>query len=114
MDQINLDVYHFLIFIIPGFIVVWTFRYFTGSKKDGDFEFLGLSFFWGLVVLMLFILINELSADAKKAALKLLENPYAAAFVLSVFAVAIGWVGSEIVNSKWFKKIKNLRPIDKN
>src|SRR4030042_901427 len=94
----------FLIFIIPGFITVWSFRYFTKSKKTGDFEFLGLSFFWGLATLFLTFLYFKFLGSQEEFQ-KVLENPYAAAFALSLFGFIFGWVGGVLSKEKCFQKI---------
>jgi len=52
---LKLDSYYFLLFVIPGFITVWTYRALFKIKKRGDFEYLGLSFFWGLVLFVAFM-----------------------------------------------------------
>jgi hypothetical protein len=97
MDLTSIPYYNFLIFVIPGFITVWTYRHVSWSdKKSCDFEYLGLSFFWGLIMLLLYGLINK--NDSVK---KLLENPYIAAFVLSGFGLFVGWLGGRI--SRKFK-----------
>jgi hypothetical protein len=104
--EISIDNLNFLLFVIPGFITVWSFRYFTRSKKTGDFEFLGLSFFWGLSTLLLTIFYYKLFLSQEKF-LKMLENPYAAAFILSLFGFIFGWVGGVLSRIKWFHKIIN-------
>lgn len=53
MNYLSIGDYNFLVFIIPGFLTVWVFRYFTKSNKRGDFELLGLSFVWGLIILVI-------------------------------------------------------------
>lgn len=52
IDQ-AIDMTTFLLFIIPGFITVWSYRYATYSEKTGEFELIGLSFFWGVTILLL-------------------------------------------------------------
>jgi peptidoglycan/LPS O-acetylase OafA/YrhL len=104
MDYLSIGEYNFLIFIIPGFLTVWSFRYFTESKKKGDFEFLGLSFIWGLIMLIIFQLINKKNYPVER----LLSNPYAAAVVLSLFGFISGWLGNQIIQWKWFRKLINF------
>lgn len=107
MDFLTIGDFNFLIFIIPGFLTVWTFRYFTQSKKRGDFELLGLSFVWGLVILVVmelltgFLYRNNYNDKIKE----FLENPYAAAIALSILGISMGWIGSIVVRSEYFKKI---------
>lgn len=78
-ESISITDFHFLLFIIPGFIAVWTWRYSTYSKKQGDFELLGLSFFWGIVIAALY----AATTKDKNGAELLIKNPYAACVVLS-------------------------------
>jgi len=107
MDFLTIGDFNFLIFIIPGFLTVWTFRYFTQSKKRGDFELLGLSFVWGLVILVAMELLmgllyrNNYNDKIKES----LENPYAAAIILSFFGIIFGWCGSHISQWSWFKEL---------
>ena len=99
------DINNFLIFIIPGFITVWTFRYFTKSEKKGDFEFLLSSFFWGLMLLF----ITEFGysilypTDYITKFNKLIENPYAAALVLPITSVVFGIVAARVSRTNYFK-----------
>ena len=103
MNYLSLGELHFLIFIVPGFLTVWTFRYFTHSNKRGDFELLGLSFVWGLVMLLFFELINT-----QEETRKLLENSYATAIVLSCLGFIAGWLGSYVSRCRYFKKLIKL------
>jgi len=47
----------YLLFVVPGFCLVWTYRHFTESGKIGEFEYAAWSFLWGVVVFVLFCLI---------------------------------------------------------
>jgi len=38
----------YLLFVIPGFCLVWTYRHFTKSSKIGEFEYAAWSFLWGV------------------------------------------------------------------
>ena len=106
---------NFFIFILPGFITVWSFRYFTNSKKTGDFEFLGLAFIWGILNLMFYGLIIKWGL-AKDFPLNIpLLVP---ALILSFWGFLLGLFGAQIskwgwvrdfinfLKSSWFKKWK--------
>jgi hypothetical protein len=93
------DVSNFFIFVIPGFITVWSFRFFRDSKKIGEFEYFVASVFWGLITLLFF---EYLPTQDEK---KLLQNPYAAAAILSFFGLLLGWIGSVVAKIKFFQKI---------
>jgi hypothetical protein len=115
MDQIPLGDSLFFFFVIPGFIMVWTFRYLSKSKKTGDFELLGLSVFWGLMSLIFFELYVHVdcafgvwwgcsSGDPQKAIQQILSNPFGFAAVFSVPGVMFGWMGHRLASSfagKW-------------
>jgi hypothetical protein len=99
-DQLSLGELHFLFFVIPGFISVWSYRYSTYSDKKGDFELLGLSFFWGIVIAGLTAF---LSTDKEKV-MEVMKNPYAAALAFST----LGSVSAFIISlSKPKNRIKN-------
>jgi hypothetical protein len=81
MPDIPISDIHYLYFIIPGFITVWSYRYFTYSKEKGNFVLLGLSFFWGIVIAAL---VAAPQAN-KETVAELMKNPYAAMLVFSAF-----------------------------
>jgi hypothetical protein len=55
-DQLlTFDSFYFLLFIIPGFITVWTFRSLSKTQSKSDFEYFALSAFWGLVMFIIFL-----------------------------------------------------------
>lgn len=41
----------YILLIIPGFLTIWTYRYFTKATKLGDFEYAAWSFVWGMILL---------------------------------------------------------------
>src|SRR3989344_735790 len=49
METFSNDIYY-LAYIIPGYILVATFRYFNQSSKSGQFELIVLSLVWGTAV----------------------------------------------------------------
>jgi len=110
----SFNINNFLIFIVPGFITVWTFRYFTKSEKKGDFEFLLLSFFWGLMSLFFTELGYSIlyPTDYTIKFSKLIGNPYTAALLLPMTSVLFGILGSYISKQKWFKKFINFVSLD--
>ena len=90
MPNIPIDQFLFFLFIIPGAITVWSFRFFRKSKKTGDFEYLALSVFWGVV--MLSILMFLVPVETKR----LIENPYASVLVFSFFGFCASFVVHKI------------------
>jgi hypothetical protein len=103
----SFDTYSFFLVGLSGFMTVWTFRYFTGSKKTAEFEYVGLSAFWGLVMLVIW---ESLPKAHPEQITELLSNPYAAGFVLSLLGALVGYAGSEAVKLiKWIKERRLLR-----
>ncbi len=104
----------FLLFVIPGFITVWSYRYSTYSEKKADFELLGLSFFWGIVIAAFY---GYIAKDKKEAIQLFSNNPYAACLVLSfigsIFAFAIStWKEKNHLTDavRWLRSAKRIRP----
>jgi len=94
------DLFHFFLFVIPGFITVWSFRYFTDSKKRGDFEYFALSTFLGVLILFLYELVAK-----KESINRVIQNPYYGVIILSVLGLGMGWIGSSFSRAKWFQRI---------
>ena len=88
----SVDTQTFFQIILAGFVIVWAFRKTAGRvSKIGDFEYFGLSAFWGLVVLVVMEAIPTKHSDDIK---NLLVNPYATGLVFSLFGgVLAGWTG---------------------
>lgn len=100
MLEQSLDLFHFFLFVIPGFITVWSFRHFIESKEKADFEYFALSVFWGLIMILLYGLFLK-----QEKFIKLLENPYAGAVTLSILGLIMGWLGSILIRTKCFQKL---------
>lgn len=106
IEPFSIDLYHFLIFIIPGFMMVWFFSFLKNEKQKNDpFSLAGLSFFWGLILLMLWGLYIKLFG---KDLGEFVTNPYSAAFGLSLFGLVTAWVGFQITKKKFFRKIVEM------
>lgn len=92
--NMEFDTEIFFLIVLSGFITVWTFRYFTGLKKTGDFEYLGLSAFWGLfnIIVLELLLLNDKTKISQS-----LANPYAAGFVLCILGFLFGWGGARFL-----------------
>jgi RsiW-degrading membrane proteinase PrsW (M82 family) len=84
-QRITLDVFHLLIFTIPGFFVVWSYNKAKGKKIESDFEYLVFSFFWGLFILALLGWIMP-----KEKFDLFFKNIYAATIVLSLINIIFG------------------------
>lgn len=112
MDQLSLGDINLLFFVLPGFMIVWSFRYFTHSKKTGDFELLGLSFVLGILSLIAFEGYVHFicwthwhwacqSGDALTEIQKVLANPYGFAGIFTILGIPFGWVGAWISSCKF-------------
>lgn len=118
----DLSIIGYLLFIIPGFCLVWTFRHFTKSKNGiGEFEYAGWSFLWGIALFFLDIWIMKITRTPLPQTSTNDPIRVAGAFLGMGLAIAIGlsfplgYFGAVI--SKWglFKWIdkKLFRLIEK-
>lgn len=98
MPNIGPDDLGFWILLLPGFVMVWCFRRFTGSKKTGDFEFLGLGIVCGLFNFLFYGLLMELGIS-KNLPLTKLGEVYGAALVLLTWSFLLGFFCAKI--SQW-------------
>jgi hypothetical protein len=116
MPDIPLDLTALLMIVVPGAITVWSYRFFTKSKKSGDFEYLTLSIFWGVVLLAIQPWISR-----KEEFVKLLNNPFATMLAMSIlgiflsFSLVFGysWIGPRVLNKVSKKNKKAKRPKSK-
>ena len=82
----TLETQAYLYIILSGFITVWTFRYLINSQKPlNDFEYLGLSVFWGLVNFFLSILYLKWSGIGAERIAVMFSDPLRTGFNLSIF-----------------------------
>lgn len=104
----SFDTQTFFTIILSGFITVWVFRYMTKSEKYIDtFEYLGLSAFWGLMIICIF---EFLQKDQEKVS-NLLNNHYASGIIFSLFfAPLLGFLGSILARplKHVFNKIRKI------
>jgi hypothetical protein len=92
---------------LSGFMAIWTFRYFTNRKeRTSEFEWLGLSIFWGLAILACLNSITDIPTRTK-----LLQNPLLAGFTLSFLGIVFGYGASYLSKRGLFSWIsKSLGP----
>lgn len=58
--MIELAFIAYLLFVIPGFCLVWSYRHFAKSDhKIGDFEYAAWGLLWGVFLIILFELISK-------------------------------------------------------
>jgi len=97
----NVDIQWFFEIFMAGFMTVWSFRYFSGSKeKYSEFEWFALSAFWGIVIIGLIPLFPN-SQETKD----LINNPFETGFTFSFVGLFIGYAGSRIARMKKFKSL---------
>jgi hypothetical protein len=89
--QIPFEIVQFLIFTIPGFFGVWSFRKANDSKQISDFEYLMFSVFWGIILLGFFGWVVS-----KEMLTKALENLYSACIIFSLFSIFFGSIFGQI------------------
>jgi hypothetical protein len=126
MDQLSLGDINLLFFVLPGFMIVWSFRYFTHSKKTGDFELLGLSFVLGILSLIGFEMYVHFicwtgwhwvcpSGNALTEIQAVLANPYGFAGIFTLSGIPLGWIGAWVSSQRCIQsKLSKLRWNRKN
>jgi len=104
MNDPTTDLFTFFIFVIPGFITVWSYRYFKESKDQiGDFEYLAKSSFWGLIMFFIYALANQIF-NRQHPISELISNPYFFSIALSILGYFFGWYGVVILKISWVQK----------
>lgn len=84
----SIDTYSFFLIVLSGFAMVWSFRHFSHSRnKISDFEYLGFSSFWGVLVLACY---GWLTRNHPEQISVLVSNPFVAGVVLSLLGGLIG------------------------
>lgn len=101
----------YLLFVIPGFCMVWSYRHFTKAKQIGEFEYAIWSFLWGSSMLLSVIKFGELRSAAPLP-LPSMDNPFlfAAAslgmgLAASTIAFVLGYVGAFFFHLGLFSSI---------
>jgi hypothetical protein len=92
--ELSIDTQTFFLIILSGFTLVWSFRHFSDSRKEIlDFEYLGFSAIWGVLILAGY---SWLTRAEPKRLDALIENPPAAGVALSLLAISIGFAAGKI------------------
>ena len=110
MDIFSNDIFS-LIYIIPGYVLVATFRYFNRSTKIGQFSLIVLSLFWGMVVFFGsaatfgWWLLNFVGSIQIQGLLGVLLQ----ALILSVVvSIPAGFFGAWLARTNFFQKAQQL------
>jgi hypothetical protein len=91
MESINFDIIYVLLFTLPGFFTVWSFR--KGSKTKNpinDFEYAMFSVFWGIIVFGLF---EKIIGDHFYS---MTENPFAFSILVSLLTCFFSYIIGEL------------------
>jgi hypothetical protein len=110
MDVLNLIDKDVVAFVIPGFLLVWVFRCCTRSERKGDFEFLGLSFVWGLILAIVssYFLTHNPNSSLKAAGASR-DNQWLLLLVMGLMAAPVmGWIGAVLHNLLPVAKLVSL------
>lgn len=92
----DIDSYNFFLIILGGFFAVWSYRKTSRWKRDiTDFEYLGFSAFWGLLLMGLMAISSNIQ---NKDFGVILESPYITGSILSFGGVIIGTFTARVVN----------------
>jgi hypothetical protein len=84
----NIETYNYFLIVLGGFALVWGFRKFSLSRRVlTDFEYLGFSTFWGVILISLFVWVQRSHIEQVNT---LLSNPYAAGVTLAIFGYVVG------------------------
>lgn len=87
----NFEAYSYFAIILSGFVSVWTYRHFTKSQtKISEFEYLGWSAFWGLVILTSFQLVAKLMHLDSPSFNDIFKNPFATGLITSILGLVGG------------------------
>lgn len=93
----DIDTYTYFLIILAGFGLVWGYRKGNGSRKTiSDFEYLGFSAFWGVIVVAAY---QEMNKSNPEKFNELVNNPYAAGVVLFMIGVLAGFLVGAIFSS---------------
>lgn len=115
----DMSTFGYLLFVLPGFVVVWSYRHFTKAKQIGDFEYAAWSFVWGTFIFFLFglcIRMNDALGIESRDVVFDPNNPFelfatilGAGFALAMFlALPVGYGGAWISKKGYFQKIDNF------
>lgn len=94
----NFEAYSYFAIILSGFVAVWMYRHFSKSQaKISEFEYLGWSAFWGLVIIVSFQLVAKLIHVDNPAFNEVFKNPFATGLITSVLGLVGGTVMGLVV-----------------
>lgn len=100
MDTFPIETFHLLIFTIPGFFIIWSYRKVRGGNAISDFEYLMFSLFWGLILLIVYAsIVDQVTIST------VLKNPYATAVSFSLLGSAAGWTTAQLPTIKELRSV---------
>ncbi len=93
----NFETYSYFVIILSGFVTVWMYKHFSKSQtKITEFEYLGWSAFWGLVIMASFQLIAKIFHVDTQGFNDLFKNPFATGLIMSILGLVSG-MGSGLI-----------------
>ena len=92
IEQIPLDVVNLLLFTIPGFFLVRSFKGASKAREFSDFEYLSLSVFWGIIFMATF---SQFFPSEKLDLL--IRNPYVGTLIFSFMAMVLGSLARKLI-----------------
>jgi RsiW-degrading membrane proteinase PrsW (M82 family) len=106
----------YLLFVIPGFCFVWTYRHYTEPKNINDFEYAAWSFIWGTIIFLIFAIcqkVNLYGIHTKPDPSISLDNPFSIIGSLLGYAIAVatiisfplGYGAAYLFHRNFFRKI---------
>ena len=104
----------YLLFVVPGFCLVWTYRHFTKAPKIGEFEYAVWSLLWGAVLTLLLGVVLKLENNPGPTLP--LNNPAAllggllgiSLAIATGLAFPLGFLGASISDRGFFAWIDKL------
>ncbi len=107
--EISASDLNYLLFVIPGFMVIWSYRHFTRAEKMGEFEYAAWSLIWGIFFMMAtYTWGNFIGRPFPNIALDNLGGLNGVIAALTPLAVLIGYVGAVLYHRFYLSKIHKL------
>ena len=99
---VNFDLFHVLIFVVPGVFVLAGYRFHSANAT----EYLAFSTFWGTSMVLSLILAIEICGSWEKVLGFPIQYPHLGMLILAPIGFAIGHLAHK--RKEWFTKIGNL------
>ena len=106
-----ISMFQFFVFIIPGFVTVWSYRFFSNSGKIGEFEYFAASCFWGLMMIEVYEFLC-LIVSKRELIHNFFNDPYSTVSIfclslLTLLGFFLGWGGSIMAKNNFLRSLIN-------